>query len=72
MGEVDAGTRSEKVASADELLRVRDVQRVLDVPEDYGVQARERWGYRLGKGRKACAREALGAGRLHSGQVREG
>ena len=32
MGEVDAGTRSEKVASADELLRVRDVQRVLDVP----------------------------------------
>ena len=31
MGEVDAGTRSEKVASADELLRVRDVQRVLDV-----------------------------------------
>lgn len=31
MGEVDAGARSEKVSSADELLRVRDVQRVLDV-----------------------------------------
>jgi len=31
MGEIDAGARSEKVSSADELLRVRDVQRVLDV-----------------------------------------
>ena len=31
MGEIDAGGRSEKVSSADELLRVRDVQRVLDV-----------------------------------------
>lgn len=40
--------------------------------EDHGVQARERWGHRLGEGRKARAREALGAGRLHSGQVQEG
>lgn len=31
MGEIDAGARSERVSSADELLRVRDVQRVLDV-----------------------------------------
>lgn len=31
MGEIDAKARSEKVSSADELLRVRDVQRVLDV-----------------------------------------
>ena len=31
MGEIDAKARSEKVSSADELLRVREVQRVPDV-----------------------------------------
>lgn len=72
MGEIDAGTRSE--ASVDDgLLRVRDVQRILDVSRTMtyklvsdGTIASVRVG-RLVRVRRSALDDYI-----HSGQVREG